>query len=466
MGFKLGSFVGGVAKGAGEAIEDLEKINTTQINESVKSMYHNYQEYKKDLDKKKNEMRDVVGSLRSLQFADGPLNDQELVALASNVPMAKEIADLIKKNPERLEGLSKSFIKASDKIPEGMTINDYIDQYGKSARMSAAQLEKVASVKEEGFLNKMIYGDNVAKLRNAAKKYGVSAEELFSVGAAKDAASLPTLLQVDYAKLKEKPDFKKLESDAQVAMYNASQSGTEEDKIKAAANLGRISLIKEIGSRQNKTQAQIEADYANEVIALQKAGKPQEAAIKEAELRNWQKLVANPNLKEKSDADKISQANLIVAASRTMEATLKNYLPPGSFITTSNPDGTTNIEVKDLASSDKAAKGYAAGREVLIKEMTTGGKPKSEMHKNALMSAGVQFDPDGNAINPKVNYGGEAAPASPSAQAPAKRGGPSARPTAAIDVATARAEANSAIAKGADRAAVAARFKQQTGQDL
>jgi hypothetical protein len=150
---------------------------------------------------------------------------------------------------------------------------------------------------------------------------------------------------------------------------------------------------------------------------------------------------------------------------------LSNYLPPGSFITTSNQDGTTNIEVKDLASSDKAAKGYAAGREVLIKEMTTNGKPRSEMHKNALMTAGVQFDQDGNAVNPKINYGGTA-PA-PVAAAPKPRGGPMAKPASAapaqatpVNVDTARAEAKAAIDSGADRAAVATRFKQQTGQDL
>jgi hypothetical protein len=28
------------------------------------------------------------------------------------------------------------------------------------------------------------------------------------------------------------------------------------------------------------------------------------------------------------------------------------------------------------------------------------------MHKNALMTAGVQFDQDGNAVNPKIQYGG------------------------------------------------------------
>jgi hypothetical protein len=290
---------------------------------------------------------------------------------------------------------------------------------------------------------------------------------LYNVGAAKGSKSFPALLEVDYAKLKDKPDFKKIESDAQVAMLTARQTGTEDEQAKAAANLGHITFIKDFGEKKDKTQNIIEAEYANKVIKLEKEGKPKEAAEMEAELKRWKKLVATPLPAAKTDADKISQANLIVAASRTMESTLKNFLPPGSFITTANPDGTTNIEVKDLASSDKAAKGYVAGREVLIKEMTTNGKPRSEMHKNALLSAGVQFDKDGNAVNPKVNYGGEApAPAAAATQTPRPRGGPMARQTAPVDTAKARSEANAAIASGADRAAVATRFKQQTGQDL
>jgi hypothetical protein len=237
------------------------------------------------------------------------------------------------------------------------------------------------------------------------------------------------MLEVDYSKLKEKDSFKKIKDDAQLAMYRAKQEGTDEDQAKAAANLGHVEFIEEFGKKKDKTQAQIEADYANEVIALQKANKPKEAANKEAELRRWQKLVASPVLAGKTDADKISQANLITAASRTMVSTMSNYLPPGSFITTSNSDGTTNIEIKDLASSDKAAKGYAAGREVLIKEMTKDGKPRSEMHKNALMSAGVQFDKEGNAVNPKVQYGGGGetpAPAAGSSRLGAPRPAPAA----------------------------------------
>jgi hypothetical protein len=466
MGFKLGAFIGGVAKGASESIEELEKLNTTQINSSVKSMYHNYQEYKKEVEKKKESLRGTVGALRGLKFEDGPLDDEQLIALATNPELAKDIADTLTKNPDRLVGLSKSFIKAAN-VPKGQKFDDFLNDYGKKAALTSEEFAMAASNKEEGFLNKMIYGDNLKKITSASRQLGVKPEELYAYGSSKGMPSYSASLEVDYAKLKDKPDFKKIESDAQVAMLTARQTGTEDEQAKAAANLGHITFIKEFGEKKDKTQNQIEADYANQVIKLKQEGKPKEAAAKEVELRQWQKLVANPaTTAVKTDADKISQANLIVAASRTMESTLKNFLPPGSFITTSNPDGTTNIEVKDLASSDKAAKGYAAGREVLIKEMTTGGKPRSEMHKNALLSAGVQFDKDGNAINPKVQYGGEAPAPAATAQTPRPRGGPMARQTAPVDTAKARSEANAAIASGADRAAVAARFKQQTGQDL
>ena len=431
MAFRLSSFLGGAAKGATELIEEREKENALQIKDSIKNMYHNYAEYRKETEKKKEEIRETVGSLRSFKFADGALDEKELIALASDLPTAKSIAEEFRKNPEKLEGLSKSFIKATGNIPDGMTFNDYVNQYGKVAKMDATEFEQAASSKQDGFLNKMVYGNNVTKIRNAAAKYGVSAEELYNVGAAKGSKSFPALLEVDYAKLKDKPDFKKIESDAQVAMLTARQTGTEDEQAKAAANLGHIVFIKDFGEKKDKTQNIIEAEYANKVIKLQKEGKPKEAAEMEAELKRWQKLVANPAMSTKTDADKISQANLIVAASKTMESTLKNYLPPGSFITTSNLDGTTNIEIKDLASSNKAALGFSAGRDVLIKEMTTNGKPRSEMHKNALMSAGVQFDKDGNAVNPKVQYGGGASETPAPAASSPRLGGPRPAPAPA-----------------------------------
>lgn len=310
MGFKLGAFLGGVAKGASESIEELEKLNTTQINNSVKSMYHNYQEYKKEVEKKKESLRNTVGTLRGLKFDDGPLDDEQLIALATNPKLADQIADTLTKNPDKLVGLSKSFITAAN-VPKGQKFDDFLNNYGKKAALSSEEFAEAASNKEEGILNKMIYGQNVKKIRVASRQLGVKPEELYAYGASKDMPSYSASLEVDYSKLKDKPDFKKIESDAQVAMYNARQSGTEEDQAKAAANLGHVEYIKERGDKKDKTQNQIEADYANKVITLQKEGKPKEAAAMEVELRNWQKLVANPNNKLKTDADKISQANLI-----------------------------------------------------------------------------------------------------------------------------------------------------------
>jgi len=405
MGFKLGAFLGGVAKGASESIEELEKLNTTQINNSVKSMYHNYQEYKKEVEKKKESLRNTVGTLRGLKFDDGPLDDEQLIALATNPKLADQIADTLTKNPDKLVGLSKSFITAAN-VPKGQKFDDFLNNYGKKAALSSEEFAEAASNKEEGILNKMIYGQNVKKIRVASRQLGVKPEELYAYGASKDMPSYSASLEVDYSKLKDKPDFKKLEDDAKIAMYNAKQSGTEEQQAKAAENLGHITFVNEFGDKKDKTQNQIEADYANKVIKLQKEGKPKEAAEMEAELKRWQKLVANPLLAAKTDADKISQANLIVTASKAMEATFKSYLPQGAFTTKENLDGSVSLQVASFVKPEQEALALNAGRSVLIKEMTKDGKPKSEMHKNALMSAGIQFDQDGNAVNPKIQYGG------------------------------------------------------------
>ncbi len=53
MAFRLSSFLGGAAKGATDLIEEREKENALQIKESIKNMYHNYAEYRKETDKKK-----------------------------------------------------------------------------------------------------------------------------------------------------------------------------------------------------------------------------------------------------------------------------------------------------------------------------------------------------------------------------------------------------------------------------
>ena len=462
MGFNLGSFVGGVAKGASESIEEMEKLNATQISDSVKSMYHNYQEYKKETDKKKNEMRDVVGSLRSIKFSDGLLDDKELVALASNPSMAKEISDIIKKNPERLETLSKSFIKGTSNVPEGMTVDKYIADYGKTAKITSDDFEQAASNKQEGFLNKMVYGDNVKRIRNTAAKYGVSPEELYSVGANKNAPSINYLQEVDYAKLQKTPEFKDIKDKAMVVMYRAKQEGTDEEILAASKNMGAIKgteIMAELKEKPKETQQDIEIDYGKRIL---KATDPKEKTKLTAELRTQQDLWANPSLKKLTEGEKITTGNKLVAYKGIVDSTIKNYLPHGTFKT--NPI-TGDLEVSELVKSVDYAKGKKAGMEAAI-SFGTGpdGKPKSNEDRLALASVGVQFDQDNKAFAPKVEFAVEAAPVAPPNRS--VRGGPMAKQIAPVDTAKARLEADAAIDSGADRAAVAARFKKQTGQDL
>ena len=464
MAFRLSSFLGGVAKGATDLIEEREKENTLQIKDSIKNMYHNYAEYRKETDKKKEEIRETVGSLRSFKFADGPLDEKELIALASDLPTAKSIAEEFKKNPEKLEGLSKSFIKATGNIPEGMTFNDYVNQYGKVAKMDATEFEQAASSKQDGFLNKMVYGNNVTKIRNAAAKYGVSAEELYNVGAAKGSKSFPALLEVDYSKLKKTPEFKDLKDQAMVVMYRAKQEGTDEEILAASKNMGAIKgteIMAELKEKPKEKQQDIEVDYGKRILA---ATDPKEKAKLMSEIRTMQDVWANPSLKKLTEGEKINTGNKLVTYKGIINSAISNYLPPGTFKT--NPI-TGDLEVSELAKSGDFAKGKKAGMEAAIAFGTDqNGRPKSNEERYALASVGIQFDQDGKAFAPKVEFAVEAAPAAPAAQTPRPRGGPMARQTAPVDTAKARSEANAAIASGADRAAVATRFKQQTGQDL
>jgi hypothetical protein len=408
MGFKLGAFIGGVAKGASESIEELEKLNTTQINSSVKSMYHNYQEYKKEVEKKKESLRGTVGALRGLKFEDGPLDDEQLIALATNPELAKDIADTLTKNPDRLVGLSKSFIKAAN-VPKGQKFDDFLNDYGKKAALTSEEFAMAASNKEEGFLNKMIYGNNLQKISSASRQLGVKPEELYAYGASKGMPTYEGAVEVDFAKLQKTPEFKELKDKAMVVMYRAKQEGTDEQILAAAKNMGAIKgteLMAELKEKPKESQQDIEIDYGKRILA---ATDPKQKAKLTAELRTQQDLWANPSLKKLTEGEKITTGNKLVGYKGIINSTVANYLPPGTFKT--NPI-TGDLEVSELVKSGDFAKGKKAGMEAAI-AFGTGpdGKPKSNEDRLALASVGIQFYPDGKAFAPKVEFAVEAAPA-------------------------------------------------------
>jgi len=302
-----------------------------------------------------------------------------------------------------------------------MTFNDYVEQYGKVAKMDAAEFEQVAAGKQDSFLNKMVYGNNVTKIRNAAAKYGVTAEELYNVGAAKGSKSFPALLEVDYSKLKKTPEFKDLKDQAMVVMYRAKQEGTDEEILAASKNMGAIKgteIMAELKEKPKEKQQDIEVDYGKRIL---KATDPKEKAKLMSEIRTMQEVWANPSLKKLTEGEKINTGNKLVTYKGIINSAISNYLPPGTFKT--NPI-TGDLEVSELAKSGDFAKGKKAGMEAAIAFGTDqNGRPKSNEERYALASVGIQFDQDGKAFAPKVEFAVEAAPA-PAAQTPRPRGGP------------------------------------------
>jgi hypothetical protein len=277
----------------------------------------------------------------------------------------------------------------------------------------------------------------------------------------------------DMAKTIAPDDFSAIKDQAQVELLNAQESNDPKAINAATEKVARINTIEAMGKVEKKTDAQIQSDLVTEIQQKQAIGDKQGAATATALLRQRQALMKAPGADGKTDADKISQANLIQVATRTRATTIEQQLPPGQLITTTDSQGNVTMTLRDLSQGDLFRKGDAIAANAIIKEMTKpDGTPRSEMHKNAMMSAGIRFDDAGKAVKPVVpelpaKGGKTTPPAAAPAPAPAGRATTqpaTTRPTVNVD--QARADANAAIAQGADRAAVAARFKQTTGREL
>ena len=169
------------------------------------------------------------------------------------------------------------------------------------------------------------------------------------------------------------------------------------------------------------TEADIRTDLANKIIEAKKAGDTKQVALLTGELKQRELLLD----KQETNVEKISAANYISAATKGVASAVQDSMPPGSFITITNPDGSTSVQPKDLASEKLYRQGINNGRNAVIAQMTNSdGKPKSELHKTALISIGVVFDQNGVARLPTV--GGTPLPPPPA---------PAATPTAATPAA-------------------------------
>ena len=452
----FGSFAGGFAKGLSEQITKKEEDQAAAAAASVASMYHNVQEKRKELNKQKEEYRAVVSELGAFTFKDGTkFDDRQLITLATNPEVAKDIVKRLRDDPELSTRLTPSFFKAAENAPANVKASDYMDELFKvraAATEKTRELFNTAS-KGGGLVDQLVAGNGYTQAQKSAAKYGMTLEQLIGYQDITTKRPPNMMGEMDYSQLAKSKTFDQIESDARVKALNAK---TPEEKQEATNNLAKIKVAKqatEIGSKT--TEEDIRTDLANQAQDPKKT--QQERAMAATLLQQRIKLMSNP--KEASE-EKITQSNLITVASRGFASTLES-LAPGKFVTSTDMQGNITIIPKTIADTQMKA-AYAQSRNAMINEFTNpDGKPKSVTSRNALVSIGVTFDKDGRAVKATPeNVLMSALPtpvnppaASPAAPAASTRGGPMApqpkpaSPAAAMPAPKTQAEYD-AIPKG------------------
>ena len=419
----FGSFAGGFAKGMSEQITKKEEDQAALTANSIANMYHNVQEKRKLMDTQKEAARGIVSELGSFSFKDGTkFDDRQLITLASNPEMSKDIIKRLRDDPELSSRITPDFFKAAETAPTGVKAADYLDTLFKVPSVAKEQTQALfnAASTEGGLVDKLVSRNGYAQAAKAASRYGMSLEQLVgyqSLGSKRDTTMIG---DVDYSKLAKSKSLEQVESDTQIAALNAR---TPEDAQKATDKLAQIKIVKaatDLGHK--KTEEDIRSELVSQAQDPKKT--PQERAIAAALVQQRVKLMSNP---KDNNEEKVTQANLITIASRGFASTVES-LAPGKFVTTSDMQGNISVTPKTIADPQMKA-AYAQSRNAIIAEFTSvDGKPKSATARNALVSIGVTFDQDGKAIKAKpdnVLMGAVPTPVeSAPAAAPAPRGGP------------------------------------------
>lgn len=414
------SFVGGAAKQFVSSAEQAEEDAKQMAKASFNGLYKRYEENADSNRELTNKMRAEKQYIETVWSNATPEQVNELLA-----------------NPVALEAIKKV------KNPSSVSLDNYIKVIkGNESKATAAERaaalpdlierakEGLRPAKKEGFAGFMQgFGDTRfdADMEKYARGQGMTLEQLR--GSQK--AARPTgSAAFDMGVLQEAKGFAEQVDDAKVALLEAKQSGDADQITAATENMGRITAIEETSKTSNRTEAQIQSDLITEIQQKQAAGDTQGVATAQALLRQRQVLAKAPG-EGKTDADKITQSNLIQVATRTRVTMIEQELPPGTLITSTDAQGNVTTMVRELEQGSLFRRGDAIAANAIIKEMTTpDGMPRSEMHKNAMMSVGIRFDEAGKAIKPPIpelpGKGGTdnpvVSPPPAAASAPAPRG--------------------------------------------
>ena len=412
----FGSFAAGFSKGIVEQIAEKEKEQAAATAASVKNMYHNVQEKKKEIAKQAEEYRSTVSELGSFAFKDGTkFDDRQLITLASNPEMAKDIVKRLRDDPELSSRLTPDFFKAATNAPTNVKASEYMDKLFTVKAAATEQTKEFYNTtsKEGGIVDNLVAGNSYAKAQRAAAAYGMTLEQLIGYQDMSTKRAPNMMGEMDYSRLAKTKGFDDVVSQTKLEYVNADSPEAKKVAADKLATLNTADAAMKVAGKTTEEDKRSKlADEAQDPTRT-----AEQRALSAALLQQRIKLMSNP---KEANEEKVTQSNLITIASRGFASTVES-LAPGKFVTSTDMQGNISLTPKGIADPQMKA-AYAQARNGIINEFTTtDGKPKSAMAKNALISIGVQFDSSGKAIPAKpenVLMVPTVAPAPPAATSP------------------------------------------------
>lgn len=397
----FGSFAAGFSKGIVEQIAEKEKEQAAATAASIKNMYHNVQEKKKEIAKQAEEYRSTVSELGSFAFKDGAkFDDRQLITLASNPEMAKDIVKRLRDDPELSSRLTPDFFKAATNAPTGVKASDYMNELFTVKAMAEDKTRALFNTAKEGggIVDNLVAGNGYAKAQKAAAAYGVSLEELVGYQTINTKKSLNMMGEMDYSKLAKTKGYEQVKGEL-VLQHAQTPAGPDKDKLalqlaELAASAAKAEAAKPISHEQ---------EMSNLINQIQNATSKEEASLYTARLNQRKALYRNP---KEADQEKQSYGNALTTVGKAYSNTLISLVGDKSdaFIWTSDINGNLN------ATPSKVDPGYAKqamaqAKIALIPQFTKpDGTAIDDRAKNGLLSIGVFFDRDGKVIKPEVVY--------------------------------------------------------------
>lgn len=449
------SFFGGAAKGFVESVEKEEERAREDAKGAITALYKNYQtvtEENRKLENTLNEDRQLF------EATFGKAEKDQLEAILYNRPVAEMIRKGIESGKINKDTFDlNQFVTVAKANPEMAAKTERTQQL-------ISLPETVQKIREQyanqpgglrGFIKSFGEKEYIAAEQAYANRTGRTLEEL--KGAKRLELKAPAGAEYNMGMFADKKSFTQREDDAKNALLDAQASGDEAKLTSAKANMKAIQTVKDQMTPEQTKFANRIADIKNRFMF----GTPQERAAAKPE---YDKMLADVRAEAaarkagEGKEDKIPTLGTLnaftsAAVARRVAEVHGELIRSKQLAIIEKPDGSSSLEYTgDNPEIRKQINNtaYGAAQNALSLYMLPNGEPMTRdvaAVLNTYVPQSVMRQP----------------PPTPTAT-PAPAAAP--RPAPSANIAALRREAEAAIANGANRDAVAKRFKDRTGQEF